>query len=458
MIPVTKNQVIELQIDALGSEGEGIGRIDGYAVFVPFALPGEKIKVKIIKGTTRYAVGKLMEVVVASPHRVSAPCPYFGHCGGCNLQHLAYEAQLFTKRQQVVDALQRIGRIQNPNVLPVIGMEYPFGYRNKVQIPITAEGIGFYAPRSHRVMDMEKCLIQQEACNVVLSVVRQWMHDFAISAYNEAVHLGDVRAVMVRTSKDGNVLVVIVTRTARFPKEKELVSRLKQTVTGLTGVVQNINPNRTNVLLGQENVVVWGKDYIEENIDGLTFKVGPMSFLQVNTVQMETLYQTVIDMAQVTKNQTVFDVYCGAGTISLCLAKKAGKVIGFESVPEAIDDARENAILNGVKNAEFICAPAEHAVPRLLKEGVACDVVVLDPPRKGCDEAVLTAIGESGIARIVYVSCNPATLARDVAILNEYGYTLGPVQPVDMFPQSSHIECCCVLEKEFAANTSEEGN
>lgn len=451
-LPVRKNQQVELEITALSSEGQGIGRYEGYAVFVPFALPGEKVLAHIIKTTSSYAVGKLVRILEESPRRVPPRCPAFGRCGGCALQHLDYEAQLESKRRQVADALQRIGGVEDAQerTLPTIGMERPWRYRNKGSFPFAMEGGkaagGFFAPRSHRLIPLEDCPIQQEAGVSAMKAVREWADLCGVKAYDEQRGTGVLRHVMTRTTLRGETMAVIVT-TGPLPAPGRLCDLLQKNVKGLCSVVHNINKADTNVILGNRFKTLWGADTLSESICGLNFEVSAASFLQVNPLQTQRLYQTALEYAGLSGKERVVDAYCGIGTISLALAQRAGEVIGIEIVAPAIEDARRNALRNGIENARFICAPAEKELPRLIEEGLQVDVLTLDPPRKGCEEAFLQAVIRCQVPRLVYVSCSPGTLARDVKILTAGGYRLEKAQPVDMFPHTGHVETVVLLSK-----------
>ena len=450
--PFKLNDIIEVNITGLGSSGEGVGKADGFTVFVHGALPGEKVSVKLFQVKKSYASGRILNILEESPQRVKPQCAFYEKCGGCQLQHLNYEGQLNVKRQQVKDAIERIGHITGCEVLPVLGMENPWHYRNKMQFPAAkTEGkiqIGCYAALTHNVINIDDCLIQKQANNKIMQVVRQWMQQFNISAYDETTGKGVVRHVMGRAgAKTCEVMAVIVTACYDIPHAGELVTMLKTEVDGLKSIVQNINKKRTNIIMGAKNRVLYGKSTIKDRLGNLKFNISPLSFFQVNSAQTEKLYATALDFAALSGKETVIDCYCGTGTISLYLAQKARKVYGIEIVEPAIKDANENAKANNIANAEFICGDAAVEMPALLKSGVKPDTVLLDPPRAGCDKKVLAAIAGVKPEKIVYVSCNPASLARDMAFLTENGYKAVKAQPVDMFPMTSHIETVCLLSK-----------
>ena len=443
--PFKVNDIVKLQISGLGSSGEGVGKAQGFTVFVKGALPGETVKVKLFQVKKSYASGNILSVEQASAQRVEPPCPYYKTCGGCQLQHLSYEGQLAVKRQQVQDALERIGHIEGCEVLPVIGMTNPWHYRNKMQFPVAKTRgeiqIGCYAALTHNVIDINDCIIQKQANNKIMQVVRRWMQQFNIAAYDENTGKGVVRHVMGRVGiKTGDVMAVIITACYDIPHAGELVTMLKSEVGGLKSIVQNINKKRTNIIMGSKNRVLYGKSTIKDKLGNLKFNISPLSFFQVNSEQTEKLYATALDFASLRGGETVIDCYCGTGTISLYLAQKAGKVYGIEIVEPAIKDANANAAANNISNAQFICGDAAIEMPALLSKGVKPDVVLLDPPRAGCDKKVLAAIAEVKPHKIVYVSCNPASLARDMAFLTEHGYKATKAQPVDMFPMTHHVE------------------
>ncbi len=452
-VPVKKGDNIELQIAGLGSSGEGVGRYDGFTVFVHGALPEETVQAEIILVKKNYAIGKLIKIITASPDRVEPVCPVYAECGGCQLQHLSYAGQLRMKQQQVKDALTRIGHLDT-EVLLVIGCSNPWNYRNKMQFPAAsgAEGkisIGCYAAATHSVIDTGSCMIQKEANNEVLTTVRKWMQRYGISAYDEKTGKGLVRHVMSRVGvHSGEVMAVLITSAYDIPHKKELIEWLTKYVPNLVSVVQNINKKPTNVVMGSKTRVLYGRPTINDSLGALNFNISAQSFFQVNSEQAEKLYNKALEYAALSGTETVVDVYCGTGTISLYLAKHAGKVYGIEIVAPAIEDAKKNAQDNNCHNAEFILGDAADRLPQLLAEGVKPDVVVVDPPRAGCEQKVLKAIADVEPQRIVYVSCNPASLARDLAYLSERGYKAMTAQPVDMFPMTSHVETVVVVVKE----------
>ena len=449
--PVTLHQQYEIAIRSLGHSGEGVGSKDDFTVFVPGALVGEVVLAKITLVKKNYAVGSLVRVIAPSEERVEPVCPIYGACGGCQLQHLSYDGQLIAKRQQVVDALQRIGKQTALTVHPTLGASSPWLYRNKMQFPVGEKKgrtvIGCYAKGSHDIIATENCHIQMDANNHIAQAASKILTELKIPAYREKDDRGVVRHIIGRVGAGGQAMAVIVTKTKTLPKAEEFVTRLREEVPALVSIMHNINPKRTNVILGQETYCLWGQKTIQDGIGKLMFDISAQSFFQVHTAQADVLYQKALAYADLNGNETVIDAYCGTGTISLFLAQKAKKVYGIEIVAPAIRDAKENAEANRITNAEFLVGDAVEVMPRLYKQGVRADVVVVDPPRSGCDPIVLETFARMNPERIVYVSCNPASLARDIAVLDELGYRAEEVQPVDMFPQTSHVESVALLRR-----------
>lgn len=428
-----------------------MAKVEGYPIFVPNGLPGETAKIKVIKVNKGYGFGRLIEMVNPSQYRIDAPCSIYKQCGGCQLQHLSYEGQLHFKEKQVRDVLQRIGKLEDVKVHPVLGMDNPWYYRNKSQVPIGEHegGLigGFYQQHSHQIIDMKTCLIQQEKNDAVIQTVKEICSSCGVRAYDEEKHKGDLRHIMVRYGRvSGEVMIVLVTRTKELPNKKKIVDEILGAIPGVKSIMQNINAKKTNVILGEQTKVLWGEDVIYDSIGEIKFAISARSFYQVNPEQTKLLYDKALEYADLIGNETVIDAYCGIGTISLFLAQKAGKVYGVEIIPEAIEDAKRNAALNGIVNVEFAVGEAESVIPNWYKEGIEADVLVVDPPRKGCDEKLLQTILSMKPKKVVYVSCNPATLARDLRILEDGGYKTVEVQPVDMFPQTGHVECCALLK------------
>lgn len=453
LTPVVKNEEYLIDINGQGFEGEGVGRIDNFTIFVEGALKGETVKVKIVKVNKNFAFGKLIEIVVKSEERVEPKCEIYKRCGGCQLQHLSYKGQLEFKKERVIDCLERIGKLSKVLVKNTLGMtSTELRYRNKVQLPIgekNAEAvIGFYAQRSHEIIDMKTCIIQDQIADQALELLRQWIDEFNISIYNEQTGTGLLRHLMVRTGfKTGEVMLVLVTNEEYVPHIKEYMELMLDNIKGLKSIVQNINNRNTNVVLGDKCITLWGADTISDYIGSFKFKISPLSFFQVNPVQTEVLYNKVLQYASLTGEEIVFDAYCGTGTISLFLSQKARKVYGVEIVPQAIANAIENAGNNGIKNVEFMVGESEKVIPELIAKNIKADVVVVDPPRKGCEKLLLEEIAKMGPKTIVYVSCDPSTLARDLGILKELGYLVDEVQPVDMFPNTAHVETVVGLHR-----------
>ncbi len=561
-LPVRKNDEVVAEIVGIGHNGEGVGRYQGFTLFIAGALPGEKVLTRVVKLKKQFGYGKLVEVVEASPDRVAPPCSIYSQCGGCQLQHLGYEAQLRVKRQLVVDNLERIGKLsvrgavgeadtavnaehngsvagngaadrgtagglperdaqngvieyvankeapersaqdetlkveeskgrtefdccvperdahnQAPEpsarihaegsaesaeepeqfesgvyVHPTIGMDNPWRYRNKAQVPIGEQegGLvgGFYAQSSHRIIDMKECLIQHEQNDQVVAKVKHIAGELGIRAYDEKTGRGLLRHVIAKYGfATGEIMIVLVTNGKQIPKQDELVGLLRRDVPGVVSICQNINTDKTNVIFGPTTRVLWGSEAIRDAIGDVQFLISARSFYQVNPVQTETLYNQALDYAQLTGEETVIDAYCGIGTISLFLAKRAKEVYGVEIVKEAIADARRNAELNDIRNVSFQTGPAEEVIPAWREQGIQPDVIVVDPPRKGCDEALLDTILVMRPAHVVYVSCNPSTLARDLRVLEDGGYRTVEVQPVDMFPHTTHVESVTKIQR-----------
>lgn len=451
---VNKNEQYVVEIVDMNHDGEGVGRVNGFTLFVRGALPGERVRVKVLKVKKHFGYAKMLELVEASPERVNAPCPIFHQCGGCQLQHLAYDAQLHWKRRLVEENLQRIGKLDDVNVLPAIGMDEPWRYRNKSQVPIGTDregGLiaGFFARASHRIIDMDACLIQHEHADAIIRLVKESAQSFGIVPYDEEKHTGFLRHVVVKIGfHTGELMVVLVTNGKRIPRKEEWIQHIRDNVPGLASLCQNINTSRTNVIFGEDTKVLWGRDVIYDTIGDVKFAISPRSFFQVNPVQTRILYDKALEFAQLTGEETVVDAYCGIGTISLFLAKQARKVYGVEIVPDAIEDARRNAELNGFRNVEFAVGKAEEIIPAWKEQGIRPDVIVVDPPRKGCDEALLATIIAMQPQRVVYVSCNPSTLARDLRVLEDGGFRTQQVQPVDMFPHTVHVEAVALLVRD----------
>ncbi len=437
-----KNQQGMLRADALGADMEGICRDEGRAVFVPGLLPGEEGLVRIVKEQKRFAFGRLMAPpATPSPDRRDPGCAAYPRCGGCSCRHMRYAATLEQKRRQVADCFQRIGGL-TVDVPPVLGMEHPFAYRNKTALPIggTAEQplAGFFAPRSHALIPLTDCPNAMPPAGDILRAFLNWMRTHHVAPYQEENHTGLCRHLVIRVNRRGEAMVTVVVNGTALPHAASLWAALQPL--GAVSLILNSNTQRTNVILGPSYTTLYGLDTLEDELCGSRFQLHPASFFQVNPAQTETLYRLALEFAQLRGDELVCDLYCGAGTISLMLARHCRQVLGVEIVPQAIENAKANALHNGIGNVDFHCAPAEELLPRLVERGLRPQVMVVDPPRKGLEPAVIDAMAQAAPERIVYVSCNPATLARDAALLCQRGYTLEKVQSVDMFCWTSGIE------------------
>ena len=453
---IEKNKEYILDIVSQGYEGEGIAKInDTFPIFIEGALKGERVNVRIVKSKKNFAYGKLLEVIEPSLERCEAKCSIHKRCGGCKLQHSTYKEQLNFKFERVKDCITKIGKLDESIVQFPLGMDEPWRYRNKVQLPIGMVNgelkIGFFAPRSHEIIDMETCLIQDEIADKVVGITRSWIKKNNIKPYNsdgKYDETGILRHIMIRRGFTTNeVMVVLVTNGSKLPNKDEFIRLITENIPGIKSIVQNINSKPTNVILGQECITLWGESTISDYIGEFKFNISPLSFFQVNPVQTEVLYNKALEYAGLTGDETVFDAYCGTGTITLFLSQKAKKVYGVEIIPQAIENANINAKENNVNNVEFFVGESEVVIPDLINKGIKADVVVVDPPRKGCDVKLLNAITNIDAKKIVYVSCDPSTLARDLAILEGNGYKTVRVQPVDMFPHTAHIETCVLLQR-----------
>lgn len=450
---LSKDKMYVVEIVDIGQGGVGIGKFEGFTVFVDGGLVKDKIKVKITKSKKNYAVGEIVEILEPSPYRVERKCSKeLKECGGCQIQELDYKEQLNLKTNEVKQVISRIGKLDDVVIHNALGMEEPFRYRNKAQFPIQkVDGvpvIGFYKKKSHDIIPTNQCIIQHDVNDKIIKIIKTYIRAYKVSIYDEKTHTGVLRHLVTKvgfTTKE--VMVVLVANGRKLPYLNELASVLKENIPGFKTLVVNVNREKTNVILGNENRVIYGDGKINDNIGDLVFEISPLSFFQVNPVQTEVLYNKALEYANLGENDTVFDIYCGIGTISLFLAQKAKKVYGIEIVEEAIKDAKINAKINNLDNVEFYVGKAEEVVPKMYKQGKRANVVVVDPPRKGCDEKVLDTIISMQPDRVVYVSCNPSTLARDLNYLDERGYKCLEVQPVDMFPHSVHIENVALIVK-----------
>ena len=448
MEALEKGSIYTAVIDGYSSEGLGIARVNGAVVFVPHAVRGEEIDLRITKVMKTSCAGEIVKIHDPSPERMEPECPYAGKCGGCAYRHLTYPEELWAKRQRVQDALTRIGGLEL-TVEEILGAKNPEHYRNKSQYPVGADGsIGFFQARTHKVVPIRRCLIQTEAADRTAQAVGEWMRRYKISAYDETTGKGLVRHVCVRVNRKGESLCCVVVNGNKVPREPELAAYVTAAVPHTVGVLLNSNTRRGNVVLGDKYRTLFGRNYLMDTLCGLEFKLSMPSFYQVNRDQAEVLYGKALEFAGLTGNETVLDLYCGIGTITLCLAKAAKRVIGAEIVPPAIRDAKENALRNHIENAEFFCGDAADIAAKLESDGLRPDVVTVDPPRKGLAPEVIASVAAMGPEKVVYVSCDPATLGRDVKIFREFGYEAKRAAAVDMFPGTAHVETVVLLSRE----------
>ena len=445
---LAKNQEHTVTIEGYGEGGMGGARIDGRVVFVHGALRGEKCRVLILKTLKSVAFAKVLEVLEPSSERITPDCPYFPRCGGCTYRHIRYEEELRLKRQRVQDNLSRIGG-SDVTVEEILGAQDTLHYRNKAQYPVSKDGaVGFYRARTHEVIECEHCLLVKPEADAAAEALREYMQSCRVAGYDEKTGRGLVRHLYVRSNAAGESLVCVLVNGDKLPKEDRLVTLLRDACPKCTGIVLGTNTKKGNVILGDRYRTLWGSDRLEDTLCGKTFRLSVPSFYQVNRIQAERLYAKAIEFAGLTGQETVLDLYCGAGTITLALSDHAKKVLGAEIVPEAIDDARENAARNGVKNTEFFCGDASDVAKKLARENLRPDVITVDPPRKGLAADVVESIAEMQPGRVVYVSCDSATMARDVKRLADLGYTAQRACAVDMFPRADHVEAVCLLTKE----------
>lgn len=446
-----KNQIEEAEITAMSSDGNGIAKIDGMVVFVPYTAVGDKLKIRIVKVQKNYSFGIIEEILEPSPDRVDDHCPVYKKCGGCAFRHISYEAELRHKAEFVQSNLRRLGGL-DPVMLPITPSPLVQGYRNKAQYPIREyDGkieAGFFAKRSHRVISCASCDLQPAFFEQILEYTKQFLEEYHISAYDEQTGKGKVRHLYIRCGEvSGEVMVCLVVNSERLPHAAEYVEGLLKVCPQVVSVVLNINREQNNVILGQKCITLYGKDTIEDTLCDVRFELSPLSFYQVNRQAAEKLYRLAAEMAQFEGNELLIDLYCGAGTIGLSMASNVRELIGVEIVPDAVENAKENAKRCGVENARFICADAKEAAAQLAAENLHPDVIVVDPPRKGCDLEVLQAIAAMAPKRLVMISCNSASLARDCKELEALGYHLEKAAPVDLFPRTTHVETVCLLSK-----------
>ena len=448
---LTTSAIYTAEITDYTADGMGIAHVEGCAVFIPNAIFGEQYRIRIVHAGKNKAIGKIEEILVRSPHRINRDCPWAKVCGGCDFRHMDYQEEQRLKAQRVRDTLTRLGG-WTPEVLPLHGAENTQGYRNKALFPVAmvhgkAEA-GFFRARTHTLIPISRCLLQNDPANRARETVVDYLRQYRVSVYDEVAHTGLVRHIYVRTAEvTGEVMVCLIVNGKKLPREKELCKMLQETVPGLKSVLLGINEKKGNSVMGDAFRTLWGADAIEDVLCGLRFRLSPRSFYQVNHAQAQVLYEKAARLAALTPEDTVLDLYCGTGTITLHLARQAKEAIGVELVDAAIEDAKKNALRNGIENARFFCADAGQAAARLLEEGVRPDVVVVDPPRKGLAPDVVQTIAQMGPKRVVYVSCDVATLARDIARFKELGYEPKEAECVDLFPRCSHVETVCLLSR-----------
>ena len=448
---LNKSEIYEAEITDYTAEGQGVAHVEGCAVFVSGAILGERYRLKLTKVAKTWAAGRIEEILVRSPHRVPRACPQGKRCGGCDFWHMDYEAELSLKAARVRDALNRLGG-EELETVPILGSEAQAGYRNKAQYPVAMEGgkavAGFFQAGTHRVIPVERCAILPPEMDRVKDAVLAYMNTYRVPAYDEATGKGLVRHIYVRKAfGTGQLLCCLVVNGDKLPRQRELSELLKERVPELTTLVLSENRKKGNTVLGDRFRTIFGPGYLEDTLCGLRFRLSPRSFYQVNRDQAQRLYETAMELAEISKTDTVLDLYCGAGTITLSMAARAGRVIGVEIVEAAVQDARDNADRNGIQNAEFFCADAGQAAQELERRGLRPDVITVDPPRKGLSPDVIDAVDKMDPRRLVYISCDPATLARDVALFKERGYALRGVEALDLFPRCAHVETVVLLSK-----------
>ncbi len=449
-MPFAKNDIVEVTIENISSDGNGVGRVDGQAVFIPFAAVGDVAKVRIVKVQKTFAFGRIEKILTPGAGRTQPDCPVAGVCGGCSFRHLTYEAELNAKQTIVEDAVRRLAKLDAP-ILPIVASPQQNRYRNKAQYPVTntEQGglrYGFYAGRSHRIIPCEDCLLQPEIVNQIAGKAARLLQQLGVEGYDETTHKGLLRHIYLRSgSNTGEIMLCLIVTKPQLPKEKLFVEEITAAFPSITSIVLNINREKGNVICGKHNKVLFGTETMQDTISGVPLALAPQSFSQVNTKGAEQLFAIARDYASPAATDTIVDLYCGTGVIGLSMAKGCKALIGVEIVPQAIESARQNAVAMGLANTEFLCEDAGTAASHLAQKGLQPDIVLVDPPRKGCDDITLEAITAMAPARIVMVSCNPATMARDAARLSQGGYHLEKVQPVDMFPRTRHVETCVLL-------------
>lgn len=458
---------IEIDIEDIAAGGEGVGKIDGFVLFVPGAAPGDRLEIELVALKKKYGRGRIVKILKPSRRRVKPPCPVYEACGGCQFQHLDYDSQLTIKTKMVRDAIEHLGSLDGVEIKPCKGMKNPWAYRNKALMMVAGRPyllsktavpgeppaqrlrpyFGFYEQRTHRVVPIDECLIQSAENNHLLQSARNMVERLQWEPFSEKTGKGLLRYVVARTTRKGESLLILVSSQPNLPHIKEFLSDVRRRVPNLRGVMVNLNPHPTNVVLGSSTRVLWGQDHLLEDVGGLKFRISPTSFFQVNTWGLETIYKCLDEALPIHRKDAVLDMYCGVGSMALYLARRARRVVGIDSCAPAIEDAMINSDLNELKNTYFAAGATEKVLPRLYQQGERFAAAVLDPPRKGCAPEVLNTVHRMRIPKLVYISCNPATLARDLGILKDLGYRTDSVQPIDMFPQTYHVESVATLTR-----------
>ncbi len=447
------NDVVEVEIVDINHRGQGVARIDGYVVFVDDLIMGDEAKIRIIEKKKKYGVGKLVELLKKSEYRTEPECKYFWECGGCQIMHMDYKKQLEYKKSRVESEIRKAIGVNDIKINDTLGMENPFRYRNKGAFPVARDkgdiAIGAYKMGTHDIVDLDKCLIQHDAADRIVNAFRNLMDLLSLEPYDERTHKGLIKHLMIRSNKKNEIMLIIVTSKNKLPNKSEIIGKLLEEVPEIKSIVLNVNERQPNVILGNKNKVIYGKPVLKDWIYDLEFSISPHSFFQVNPFQTDVLYSKALEYAELDENKVVYDIYCGIGTISLAAAKKSKHVYGIEIVKAAIDDAKKNAVENKIDNVDFYCGKAEDVFPKLHNQGIDADIVIVDPPRKGCEKSVIETIIKMKPEKVVYVSCNPATLARDLKFLGDGGYEIVEIQPVDMFPHGTHVECVVKLVRKI---------
>jgi 23S rRNA (uracil1939-C5)-methyltransferase len=450
-INIKKNDIINLVIEDVSIDGDGVGRWNGMAVFVPKGAVGDSLLVRILKIKSNYLIGKIEKILSPSADRIALDCPVYNKCGGCAFRHVSYDAELKIKQKHVSDCLQRIGGFKNVNVENVVGAEKILNYRNKAQVPLGYDKSknlisGFFRPRSHDIIDCHECKLHPAEFDQITDVIKVWMKEHGITAYDENLHSGTLRHIYLRSSKNcDEIMVCLIINTDELPYKAELIETLTNKFNNIASIVLNFNLKNTNVVMGEKFKNIWGADYITDNLCGLSFKISPVSFYQVNHDQTEILYNLAKDVLDLKGGERLLDLYCGIGTIGMVMSDKVSSVVGVEIVQKAVVNAEENAKLNGIDNIKFICGDSSEVLRKNAEEAKKFDVAIIDPPRKGCGDELIEDLLEISPRKILYISCNPATLAKDLKKLCEEKYKIEKVCPVDLFPRTKHVECVTVL-------------